>query len=73
MLHHLAGATIQVANLVSYYCHPQEDGNNCVQRESTAIGYYLGQDMRSICLNMLRMRSILQLFDYIYITVCLYI
>ena len=27
MLHHLAGATIQVANLVNYNCHPQEDGN----------------------------------------------
>ena len=26
MLHHLAGATIQVANLVNYKCHPQEDG-----------------------------------------------
>ena len=28
MLHHLAGATIQVANLVNYNRHPQEDGNN---------------------------------------------
>ena len=28
MLHHLAIATIQVANLVNYNCHPQEDGNN---------------------------------------------
>ena len=27
MLHHLAGATIQVANLVNYNFHPQEDGN----------------------------------------------
>ena len=27
MLHHLAGATIQVANLVNYNIHPQEDGN----------------------------------------------
>ena len=27
MLHHLAGATIQVANLVNYNCHPLEDGN----------------------------------------------
>ena len=26
MLHHLAGATIQVANLDNYNCHPQEDG-----------------------------------------------
>ena len=24
MLHHLAGATLQVANLVNYNCHPQE-------------------------------------------------
>ena len=28
MLHHLAGATIQIANLVDYNCHPQEDVNN---------------------------------------------
>ena len=28
MLHHLAGTTIQVANLVIYNCHPQEDGIN---------------------------------------------
>ena len=27
MLHHLAGATIQIANLVNYNCHPLEDGN----------------------------------------------
>ena len=27
MLHHLAVATIQVASLVNYNCHPQEDGN----------------------------------------------
>ena len=26
MLHHLAGATIQVANLVIYNCDPLEDG-----------------------------------------------
>ena len=28
MLHHLAGVTIQVANLVNYDCHPQADGNH---------------------------------------------
>ena len=28
MLHHLVGATIQVANLVNFNCHPLlEDGN----------------------------------------------
>ena len=27
MVHHLAGATIQVAILVNYNCHPLEDGN----------------------------------------------
>ena len=27
MLHHYAGATIQVANFVNYSCHPLEDGN----------------------------------------------
>ena len=27
MLHHLDGATIQVANYVNYNCHPLEDGN----------------------------------------------
>ena len=27
MLHHLASATIQVANLVKYNCNPQGDGN----------------------------------------------
>ena len=27
MLHHSAGATIQIANLVHYNCHPQVDGN----------------------------------------------
>ena len=26
MLHHLAGYTIHVANLVNYNCRPQEDG-----------------------------------------------
>ena len=28
MLHYLAAATIQVANLVNYDCHPLEDVNN---------------------------------------------
>ena len=28
MLQRLAGATIQVANLVNYNCHPLEDGKN---------------------------------------------
>ena len=28
-LHHLTGATIQVANLVNYKCHPQENGKYC--------------------------------------------
>ena len=28
MLHQLAGATIQIANLVNYNCHPLQDGNN---------------------------------------------
>ena len=28
MLHHLAGATIQVANLVNYYCHPRATSKN---------------------------------------------
>ena len=28
MLHHLAGATIQVVNLVSYNCHSQKYGKN---------------------------------------------
>ena len=27
MIHHLTGATIQVANLVNYNCHLQADGN----------------------------------------------
>ena len=27
MLHHFAGATIQVANVVKYNCYPLEDGN----------------------------------------------
>ena len=27
MLHHLAGATIELANLVNYNCHPQDDGS----------------------------------------------
>ena len=27
MLHHLISATIQVANLVNYNCHPHEEGN----------------------------------------------
>ena len=26
--HHLAGATMQIANLVNYNCNPIEDGNN---------------------------------------------
>ena len=28
MLHHLAGATIQIANFVNYNCHSLEDGKN---------------------------------------------
>ena len=28
MLHHLASATIQVANLVNDNCHSHEDGND---------------------------------------------
>ena len=28
MLHHLADATIQVANFVNYNCHPLDDGND---------------------------------------------
>ena len=35
MLHHLADATIQVANLVNYNCHPDEDGN-----ESTLLIFF---------------------------------
>ena len=27
MLHYIAGAAIQVANLVNYNCHPLKDGN----------------------------------------------
>ena len=27
MLRHLAGATIQIANLIDYNCHPQAGGN----------------------------------------------
>ena len=30
MLHHLAGATLQVANLFNYNCHPLEDGKKFV-------------------------------------------
>ena len=32
MLHHLAGATIQVANLFNYNCHPQENGNKMAKK-----------------------------------------
>ena len=28
MLHNLAGATIQVVNLINYNCHPQKYGEN---------------------------------------------
>ena len=28
MLQHLAGASIQVANLINVNCHPQEDSDN---------------------------------------------
>ena len=30
MLHHLAGATTQIANKVNLNCHPQVDGNNAI-------------------------------------------
>ena len=47
MLHHLAGATIQVANLVNYYFH-QEDGNkfnpqsqNLSKTQDMTIIFYL--------------------------------
>ena len=33
MLHHLAGATIQIANLVKYSCHPLKDGNKIAPRQ----------------------------------------
>ena len=33
MLHNLASATVQVANLVNYMCHPQQNGNGaCLER-----------------------------------------
>ena len=32
MLHHLARATIQVANLANYNCHPLEDDNKTEER-----------------------------------------
>ena len=38
MLHHLAGATIQVANLVNYNCRPLEDGDNVLQFEQFRPG-----------------------------------
>ena len=37
MLHHLAGATIQVANLVNYNCHPLDDGNDRIDFYQTKI------------------------------------
>ena len=42
MLHHLAGATIHVVNLVNYNCKFQEDGNKRVvtngpRREKTCL------------------------------------
>ena len=37
MLHHLAGATIQIANLVNYNYHPNEDGNNYISINSTHL------------------------------------
>ena len=33
MLHHLAGATIQVASLVNFNCHPEQDGNKGMAKD----------------------------------------
>ena len=33
MLNHLAGATIQVTNLVNYNCHPKGDSNKFIQQK----------------------------------------
>ena len=33
MLHHLAGATLAIANLVNYNCHPFEGGKICSFKE----------------------------------------
>ena len=38
MLHHLAGATIQVAYLVNYNCHPEEDGNESLYTQGDFQG-----------------------------------
>ena len=41
MLHHLAGATIQIANLFNYNCHPLEDGKKANVRltdQNTSLG-----------------------------------
>ena len=39
MLHHLAGATIQIANLFNYNCHPLEDGKKAnVTDQNTFLG-----------------------------------
>ena len=39
MLHHLAGATIQLANLVNYNCRPQEDGNIIIKPTVTDLKF----------------------------------
>ena len=38
--HHLAVATIQVANLVNYNCHPKEDGDKLLLRSAVAGRIY---------------------------------
>ena len=39
MLHHLATATIHVAKLVNYNCHPLEDGNKRMAIKRMATGF----------------------------------
>ena len=46
MLNHLAGATIQLANLVNYNCHPLEDGNYQVSSENVTYPNSMGESSK---------------------------
>ena len=48
MLHHLTRATIQVANLVNYNCHPLKDGKKNMSRLKHNIKSFITEKVTCI-------------------------
>ena len=57
MEHHLAGATIQVENLVNYNCHPLEDGNKISSSKCKYIGFHKNRNKYGVIQDCLIQRS----------------